>query len=160
MSKIAPARILADNERPKVGWLVEGQFDLVDGGSPAGRFFFGVFGAGQSFLALHVKVTDVVSHRVIYEFDMAGGSNSQGKFGTVRASGMGKATPFDLRNAAERILLVLSPDAIPLRRAQLGHPSLGKSVSRTKASATGLRLPSEVAPVTVQRSDRRDRFPS
>ncbi len=112
LSKIAPARVLADNERPKVGWLVEGQFDLVDGGSPAGRFFFGVFGAGQSFLALHVKVTDVVSHRVIYEFDMAGGSNNQGKFGTVLASGMGKATPFDLRNAAERILLVLSPDAM------------------------------------------------
>ena len=110
LSKIAPARILADNERPKVGWLVEGQFDLVDGGSPAARFFFGVFGAGQSFLALHVKVTDVVSHRVIYEFDMAGGSNNQGRRGTVLASGMGKATPFDLRNAAERILLVLSPD--------------------------------------------------
>jgi Domain of unknown function (DUF4410) len=112
LSKIAPARVLADNERPKVGWLVEGQFDLVDGGSPAGRFFFGVFGAGQSFLALHVKVTDVERHRVIYEFDMAGGSNNQGKFGTVRASGMGQATPFDLRNAAERILLVLSPDAM------------------------------------------------
>jgi hypothetical protein len=58
-----------------------------------------------------VKVTDVEMHRVIYEFDMAGGSNSQGRRGTLRASGMGKATPFDMRNAAERILLVLSPDA-------------------------------------------------
>ena len=78
--------------------------------SPVGRFFFGVFRVGQSFLAMHVKVTDVEKHRVVYEFDMAGGSHGQGKFGTVRASGLGKATPFDLRNAAERMLLVLSPD--------------------------------------------------
>jgi hypothetical protein len=110
LSKMAPARILEDDEVPKVGWLVEGQFDLVDGGDPVGRFFFGQFGAGRSFFALHVKVTDVRKHRVIYEFDMAGGSRGQGKLGTVRASGLGKATPFDLRNAAERVLLVLSPD--------------------------------------------------
>ncbi len=110
LCKLAPARILTDDEVPKTGWLVEGQFDLIDGGSPLGRFFFGQFGAGRSFLALHVKVTDVVSHQVIYEFDMAGGSRGQGKLGTVRASGLGKATPFDLRNAAERVMLVLSPD--------------------------------------------------
>ncbi len=110
LSKMAPARILADDEVPKVGWLVEGQFDLVDGGSPTARFFFGQFGAGRSYLVLHVKVTDVEAHRVVYEFDMAGGSRGQGKLGTIRASGLGKATPFDLRNAAERVLLVLSPD--------------------------------------------------
>ncbi|MBA3543767.1 MAG: DUF4410 domain-containing protein [Chthoniobacterales bacterium] len=110
LSKLAPARIISDDEVPEVGWLVEGQFDLVDGGSPVGRFFLGQFGVGRSFLALHVKVTDVEKHRVIYEFDMAGGSRLQGKLGTVRASGLGKATPFDLRNAAERVLLVLSPD--------------------------------------------------
>ncbi len=74
------------------------------------RFFFGQFGAGRSFLVMHVKVTDVEKHRVIYEFDMAGGSRQQGKLGTIRASGLGKATPFDLRNAAERVFLVLSPD--------------------------------------------------
>ncbi len=111
LSKLAPARILQADEVPKVGWLVEGQFDLVDGGNPAGRFFLGTFGVGQSLLVLHVKVTDVVSHRVVYEFDMAGGSRGQGHFGTLRASGTGKATPFDLHNAAERIYLVLSPDA-------------------------------------------------
>ena len=110
LSKLAPALVIADDEVPKVGWLVEGQFDLVDGGSPLGRFFFGQFGAGQSLLALHVKVTDVEKHRVVYEFDLAGGSRGQGKLGTVRASGLGKATPFDLHNAAERVLLVLSPD--------------------------------------------------
>ena len=110
LSKIAPALVIGDDDMPKVGWLVEGQFNLVDGGSPLGRFFFGVFGAGQSFLSMHVKVTDVATHGVVYEFDLAGGSNSQGRYGTVRASGLGKATPFDLRNAAERVLLVLSPD--------------------------------------------------
>lgn len=110
LSKLAPARILKDDEVPKVGWLVEGNFDLVDGGDPTGRFFFGPLGAGRSYLFLHVKVTDVVAHRVVYEFDMAGGSRGQGQHGTLRASGLGRATPFDLRNAAERMLLVLSPD--------------------------------------------------
>jgi hypothetical protein len=111
LEKIAPARILKDNETPRTGWLVEGDFALVDGGDPVGRFFLGHFGVGRSILALHVKVTDVDKGQVIYEFDMAGGSRLQGKAGTVRASGLGKATPFDLVNAAERIYLVLTPNA-------------------------------------------------
>jgi hypothetical protein len=110
LSKIAPARIIQPNEMPKIGWLVEGEFLLVDGGDPAARAFVGFSGSGRSYLAIHVRVTDVVAHRVVYEFDVAGGSNEQGSFGTLRASGLGKATPFDLRNAAERIMLVLSPD--------------------------------------------------
>lgn len=110
LSKLAPARIINADEMPTVGWLVEGEFTLVDGGSPAGRFFLGHFGVGQSMLALHVRVTDVEKHRVIYEFDMAGGSRGQGAAGSLRASGLGSATPFDLRNAAERVMLVLNPD--------------------------------------------------
>lgn len=108
LERIAPARVIEEHQSPRVGWLVEGRFDRVDGGSPLGRFFFGNFGAGRSFLALHVKVTDVTRGEVVYEFDMAGGSRGQGKFGTLRASGLGKATHFDLRNAAERTYLVLS----------------------------------------------------
>src|SRR5438128_799617 len=108
LERIAPARILKDNESPRVGWLVEGNFTAVDGGSPLARFFFGNLGAGRSFLALHVRVTYVRRGLVVYEFDMAGGSGYQGKLGTVRASGLGKATHFDLRNAAERIYLTLS----------------------------------------------------
>jgi hypothetical protein len=96
LSKMAPTRILKDDEAPKVGWMVEGRFDNVN--------------SNVSSLAMHVKVTDVEKHRVIYEFDMAGGNNGQGVFGTIRGSGGRFATPFDLRNAAERILLVLSPD--------------------------------------------------
>ena len=84
---------------------------LVDGGDPVGRFFLGTFGVGRSILALHVKVTDVDKGMVVYEFDMAGGSRGQGIHGTLRASGLGKATPFDLVNAAERIYLVLTPNA-------------------------------------------------
>jgi len=122
LEKIAPARILKDNERPRVGWLVEGQFDLVDGGSPLGRFFFGNLGAGQSFLALHVRITDVNRGMVVYEFDMAGGSRFQGKLGTVRASGLGRATHFDLQNAAERIYLTLS--ANPYRYGERSNVSL------------------------------------
>src|SRR3954468_8373611 len=112
LEKIAPARILRDSETPRTGWLVEGEFTLVDGGSAAGRaLFFGHLGVGQSHLALHVRVTDVDRGVVVYEFNMAGGSNLQGRSGTVRASGLGYARPFDLVNAAERIYLVLSPNA-------------------------------------------------
>jgi hypothetical protein len=59
---------------------------------------------------LHVRVTDVDRGLVVYEFDMAGGSHLQGRGGTVKASGIGFARPFDLVNAAERIYLVLSPN--------------------------------------------------
>jgi hypothetical protein len=116
LEKMAPSRILNDGETPRVGWLVEGNFQRVDGGSPLGRFFLGTFGVGRSFLALHVRVTDVHRGEVVYEFDMAGGSNEQGRFGTLRASGLGKAIHFDLRNAAERIYVTLSTN--PYRYAQ------------------------------------------
>ncbi|MCA1660058.1 MAG: hypothetical protein LC642_05930, partial [Verrucomicrobiaceae bacterium] len=53
---------------------------------------------------------DVQSGQVVYEFDVAGGSGLQGRAGTVRASGLGKATPFDLENAAERIYQTLEPN--------------------------------------------------
>jgi hypothetical protein len=111
LEKMAPARILKDYETPRTGWLVEGEFTLVDGGSAAGRALFGHFGVGQSHLALHVRVTDVDRGVVVYEFDMAGGSDLQGRSGTLRASGLGYARSFDLVNAAERIYLVLSPNA-------------------------------------------------
>jgi Domain of unknown function (DUF4410) len=112
LEKLAPARILRDNETPRTGWLVEGEFTMVDGGSIIGRsIFFGHFGVGQSHLALHVRVTDVDRGVVVYEFDMAGGSNLQGRGGTLRASGLGYARSFDLVNAAERIYLVLEPNA-------------------------------------------------
>jgi len=112
LEKMAPARILKDYETPRTGWLVEGEFAMVDGGSIIGRsIFFGHFGVGQSHLALHVRVTDVDRGVVVYEFDMAGGSNSQGRGGTLRASGLGYARSFDLVNAAERIYLVLTPNA-------------------------------------------------
>jgi Domain of unknown function (DUF4410)/P-loop Domain of unknown function (DUF2791) len=122
LEKIAPARILRDNESPRVGWLVDGHFDRVDGGSPLARFFFGNLGAGQSFLALHVRVTDVTRGCVVYEFDMAGGSRLQGKLGTIRASGLGKATHFDLRNAAERVYITLSTN--PYRYAARSDATL------------------------------------
>lgn len=112
LEKMAPARILKDNETPRTGWLVEGEFRLVDGGSIVGRsIFFGHFGVGQSRLAMHVRVTDVDRGIVVYEFDLAGGSNLQGRAGTIRASGLGIARSFDLVNAAERIYLVLTPNA-------------------------------------------------
>src|SRR5438309_2961066 len=70
LEKIAPARILKDTEKPRTGWLVEGNFTLVDGGDPYARFFLGTLGAGQSELVLHVRITDVDHGTVVYEFDV------------------------------------------------------------------------------------------
>ena len=82
---------------------------MVDGGDPVGDFSSDTW--RRSFLPrLHVRVTDIDRGMVVYEFDMAGGNRGQGLFGTVRASGLGKATPFDLVNAAERIYQVLEPN--------------------------------------------------
>jgi hypothetical protein len=111
LEKLAPARILQEDESPRTGWLVEGEFNIIDGGDPYARFFAGTFGAGHSFLAIHVKITDVDKGIVVYEFDVAGGSRFQGRHGTVRASGLGRALSFDLVNAAERIYLALEPNA-------------------------------------------------
>jgi hypothetical protein len=122
LEKIAPTRILKDTERPRVGWLVEGEFQMVDGGSPVGRLILGDLSAGQSEVALHVRVTDVQRGMVVYEFDMAGGSRFQGRHGTVRASGLGRATHFDLTNAAERIFLTLTPN--PYRYGQRADVAL------------------------------------
>lgn len=94
LERIAPARILRDNESPRVGWLVDGEFQMVEGGRP-----------GRSFLSMHVRITDVARGAVVYEFDVAGGQFGEG---SIRGSGFGKATPFDLENAAERIYLALT----------------------------------------------------
>ena len=97
IEKLAPARVLKDDETPRTGWLIEGEFAVVHSTHP-------------SRLALHVKVTDVDKHMTVYEFDMDGGSNGQFHWGTLRASGHGRALHFDLENAAERIYLVLTPN--------------------------------------------------
>jgi hypothetical protein len=88
-----------------------------------------LWGDGASHIQVHVRVTDLdarsaastddkdakdagatLTHpvklrkgAVIYEFDVAGGSNGMGKFGSITSSGLGYAPPFDYRNAAERI---------------------------------------------------------
>lgn len=111
LEKIAPARVLKDDETARVGWLVDGEFRTVDGGDPTARFFVGHLGIGRSYLLLHVRVTDVESGTIAYEFDVYGGSELQGRTGTLRASGVGPAVPFDLVNAAERIYLALEPNA-------------------------------------------------
>ncbi len=131
LEKLAPARILEEDEAAPCGWLVEGQFDVIHAGSPTVRFLAGPTSIGRSTVVLHVRVIDVERRvvisekseasatnssavtdegRVIYEFDLAGGSRANGKLGSITASGLGYATPFDFRNAAERIRTALSTD--------------------------------------------------
>ena len=134
LEQIAPAMVLRDDETPRTGWLVEGDIDLENAGSPIARSLPGnLLGIGSSRIIIHVRVIDLdqrgvltdgkdkdgttVSRAVhtthgaiIYEFDVAGGSRATGKFGSVTAPGLGYATTFDYRNAAERIYEALTPD--------------------------------------------------
>ena len=134
LEKIAPTRILRPHEIAQVGWLVHGEFDIVDGGSPAGRCGNTALAewteggglprlrAGPGGTAHRTRLTDVKSGVVVYEFDMYGGSQLQGRAGTVRASGLGRALHFDLQNAAERIYLTLSTN--PYRYGARANVSL------------------------------------
>jgi hypothetical protein len=123
LEKLAPTTVLGPGERPDGGWLVTGELEVVNGGCPWGRAFLGHVGVGRSQILVHVKVIDAdhaghrdakdskgASSNTLYDFDVAGGSKLQGHAGTVMASGLGYATPFDYRNAAERIGKVLNPD--------------------------------------------------
>ena len=132
LSKVAPSLVIQSDEEPPTGWLVEGEFDVLDAGNSEKRAAPpGKVGWGQSRLKLHVRITDVDRHlaheggkdsvttdksvwtkrgAVIYEFDVVGGTRGTACMGSIYAPGTGNAIPFDFRNAAERIMLALSPD--------------------------------------------------
>jgi len=135
LEKMAPAVVLKDGDTPTSGWLVEGSLDLVDSGHPGIRAepIGDLFQDGASHIQVHVRVIDMDPRQVevtdakdtagtqthavktkrgavIYEFDVAGGSHSTGKFGSITAPGVGYAAMFDYSNAAERIYEALTPD--------------------------------------------------
>ena len=125
LEKMAPAAVLADDETPTTGWLVESNLEVVDAGNPNARRLL-TPGLGRSEVRIHVRVTDLAGKhhgadvkdmgtgvgrgQVIYEFDLAGGSRGTGPIGSIYAPGWGYATPFDYKNAAERVLMALSVD--------------------------------------------------
>ena len=122
LEKIAPTRILEDDEVPTTGWLVEGELEIVDAGSQVQRGIplFNKLGAGRSGILTHVQVSSVGGSRhsdgkggsrnTLYEFDVAGGSRLTGRNGSIMAPGLGYSVPFDYRNTAERIYQTLDPD--------------------------------------------------
>jgi hypothetical protein len=120
IEKLAPAAVLADDESPASGWVIDGDIEIVNAGCPTARAVAGGLGLGRSGILLHVRVTEVGSHRhadekggtgpVIYEFDVAGGSRLMGANGTVNSSGLGNSGSFDMRNAAEKIRETLEID--------------------------------------------------
>ena len=138
LQEIAPALVLADNETPTTGWLVESNLEWVNAGSPALRAVLGPVGVGRSQVRIHVRITDVEHHHgrldakdaskghangdVLYEFDLAGGSHLQGPHGSIYAPGLGYAEPFDFKNAAERVMLALNTD--PFRYGNRSSPSV------------------------------------
>ena len=129
LSKIAPAMVLKDDEVAHEGWLVTGDFVLVNAGNPQKRGWLG-WNAGQSKVKIHVRIVDLERKNlrgdtkeadeskeqlkgrgnIIYEFDVEGGSNYSASAGSIYAPGLGYAVPFDFKNAAERIMMALSPD--------------------------------------------------
>ncbi len=140
LDKLAPTRVLKSNEVAPTGWLVEGTFEVVDAGHPAIRAagLPQLTPWGRSYILLHVRVTDlgrpvvdaddkeagtlVQRGRVIYEFDVEGGSRLSGPRGSIYAPGLGYAVPFDFRNAAERIRRTLELD--PYRYGQRSSPTI------------------------------------
>ncbi len=127
LEKLAPARVLEDDEVATEGWLVTGTIDRVSGGSKFWRGFFpGGHPVGRSQVAIHVKIIDLDARnvaveekdsstlrrrgRVIYEFDVAGGSRWTGKLGSEKAAALGHSATFDYRNAADRIRYAIEPD--------------------------------------------------
>jgi hypothetical protein len=140
LEKLAPTRILQEDESAPLGWLVEGTIDKVDAGSPVGRAI-GVPMAnpiGRSRIRIHVRIIDLdhratlveaksggslARHgRVIYEFDVAGGSKATGAYGSITAPALGYSAPFDYRNAAERIRTAINPD--PHKYGQRTTPTI------------------------------------
>lgn len=143
LAKLAPAMVIKPDEFPRTGWLVEGEFEVIRGGDASQRCTPACAGGlGKASLKLHVRITDVDRRSVsadqkegvtvekgvktnagvvIYEFDVAGSTRSSGPFGTIYAPGTGDAIPFNFRNAAERIMLTLSPD--PFRYGYRSSPT-------------------------------------
>ncbi|MES2569354.1 MAG: hypothetical protein V4710_04785 [Verrucomicrobiota bacterium] len=127
LETLAPAMVIEHNEVPEAGWIVEGSFDLVDGGNRGLRALplINHTGVGRSKVVIHVRVLQVGGAyassdkdssklgqrgRVLYEFDLAGGSRGTGQLGSITAPGLGYSVPFDFKNAAERVKMALSID--------------------------------------------------
>jgi len=131
LAKIAPAMVLKPGEAAPLGWLVDGEFDVVESGySPGCWSPVGNAVSRPSCVKLHVRVTEVgrsgnapdskgsvyagrsVRTRngaVVYEFDVTAATQG-GAIGSVYQPGIGYPLPFDFRNAAELIATTLTPD--------------------------------------------------
>lgn len=115
LSKIAPAMVINPNERPTLGWLVEGEFEAINANPPScvvahiRIIDVGVQGEAASSKDSE-KSTHTANGKIVYEFDIKGGSKSSSAIGSMHAAGASYAPPFDFRNAAERIMMELSVD--------------------------------------------------
>lgn len=122
LSKIAPSMVIAADEQPEKGWIIDGNIDLVDGGNQPLRFFLGHLGAGRTKAIVHVRVLDAsmgevsgdgkggANPAVLYAFDVESSSKAAGRAGSVYSSGTGSSEMFDYRNIADEVAQVLSPD--------------------------------------------------
>lgn len=126
MEKLAPAMVVADDDVPTTGWLVESNIEYASAGSQTWRGSpVGPFGVGRSALKIHVRITDLDGHyvasekedmskggsgNVIYEFDVDASSALSAAAGSTYAPGLGNPEEFDYKNAAERIYYALSID--------------------------------------------------
>ena len=120
-AKIAPSTVLKPDEAAPLGWLVDGEFLEVESGySPCWWSPLGNSVTRASCLVVHVRIRDVAQRgTVLYEFDVATGTKGT-SFGSIYKPGMGYPLPFDMRNAAEKIALSITPD--PFRYGYRSSP--------------------------------------
>lgn len=131
LGKLAPAMVINDHEYPPLGWLVEGDIDCLDAySSTAMKIHFRITdygtpgGARFNPSKAGVDTYQAVRHgdgRIVYEFDVKGGQLARAPFHN-NASRSGRDGVYeDLQNAAERVMLALSPD--PFRYGARGTPN-------------------------------------
>jgi hypothetical protein len=73
-----PCEVIGPDVKPDKGVVLEGNFDTIDGGSGAARFWVGM-GAGESILRVTCRMHEASKPDVtLYEFQARGGSKAEG----------------------------------------------------------------------------------
>ncbi len=126
LAKIAPSRVLKEDEAAPIGWLVDGEFAGIESGYPPERWmpWRGPWCnplAMPSCVKMHVRISDVRHGTVLYAFDVKAWSDGS-LLGSVTRPGGGYPLPFDFRNAAEQVAIALTPD--PFRYGARSSPAI------------------------------------
>jgi hypothetical protein len=126
LAKIAPARVLKEDEAAPLGWLVDGEFEGIESGYRPERWmpWRGPWCnplALPSCVKMHVRISDARRGTLLYAFDVKAYSDGS-LLGSVTRPGGGYPLPFDFRNAAEQVAIAITPD--PFRYGARCSPAI------------------------------------